>query len=187
MKRTVLWVALVLTALATAPLAAAESSATTKKDGSVAIELAAFPDLHRCADETTTVTSVTLAELKDLCVDLGLEPRDDTDTDGDPSLLLQMGQLKVGLLLYGKLKTEPQEVRSLALQMRLVMRENASAQRANAWNEGARYTRAYAKEKAYLLESDLDLEGGVTWKSISRCMLAFRAATADFAKHVDFN
>ena len=187
MKRTALWMVLVLTALATAPLAAGEGHATDKKDGALAIELAALPYLHRCADETTTVTGITVPELKELCVDLGLEPRDDTDTDGDPSLLLQMGPLKVGLLLYGKLKAEPREVRSLALQMRLVMRENASPQRANAWNEAARYTRAYAKEKAYLLESDLDLEGGVAWKSISRYLLAFRAASADFAKHVDFN
>jgi len=137
--------------------------------------------------ETEVVTSITVPALKELCADLGFDPKDDKDTDGDPSLLLEMGKLKVGLLLYGSLREEPTQVRSLALQMRLVMRETASVQKANSWNEASRYTRAYARDKAFLLEADLDLEGGVTWRTVSRFLIAFRTAAADFAKHVDFN
>ncbi|MBI5835585.1 MAG: YbjN domain-containing protein [Armatimonadetes bacterium] len=182
MKRLTLWVGLAL--LATS---CAVSAAGAKKTSSCQQMLAVEPGLRFCADEAAVLTGITLADLKELCVDLGFEPTDDKDTDGDPSLLLQMGKLKVGLLLYGSLKEEPVRIKSLALQMRLVMREDASAERANAWNEAARFTRAYAKDKAYLLESDLDLEGGVTWKTISRYLLAFRSAAADFAKHVEFH
>jgi Putative bacterial sensory transduction regulator len=56
----------------------------------------------------------------------------------------------------------------------------------NAWNREKRFSRAYIDNKNdAVIESDLDLEGGVSNEAIDEFIRTFRMSLRDFVKHAD--
>ncbi|MBF0144259.1 MAG: YbjN domain-containing protein [Magnetococcales bacterium] len=60
-----------------------------------------------------------------------------------------------------------------------------SLTRINDWNTNKRFSRAYLdRENRPALESDLDVEGGVTGESIIRFIALFSESVEQFAEHI---
>jgi hypothetical protein len=60
-----------------------------------------------------------------------------------------------------------------------------SLENINTWNREKRFSRAYIdSEKDAVIESDLDLEGGVSNEAIDEFIRTFRASLGDFAKQI---
>jgi Putative bacterial sensory transduction regulator len=56
----------------------------------------------------------------------------------------------------------------------------------NTWNREKRFSRAYIdSENDAVIESDLDLEGGVSNKAIDEFIRTFRTSLKDFTKQAD--
>ena len=134
------------------------------------------------ADDAAVFTSTTLDELKGMCTDLGLKPKEERDTDNDPSLSLELGNLKGALLLYHN----DERITSLGLQSNFKMDVMPTLDRINEWNVAKRFSRAYLVKEKVTIEEDLDLQGGVTWKSVARFLTTFQKSVADFTKHIDY-
>lgn len=99
-------------------------------------------------------------------------------TEKDPSnFVFTMDGYKIVLLNY------PQ---SLQLYAGFNSDGKVSLETINSWNKGKRFSRAYLDdEQDAVIESDLDLEGGVSEETIDEFIRTFRTSLRDFAKHTD--
>jgi hypothetical protein len=134
------------------------------------------------ADDTPVLTSASLDELKEACTGLGLKPRETKDAGGDPSLSLYMGDAPVTLLLSRR----EDRIVSLGLEADFKPADPPTLDTINAWNTAQRFSRAYVANGSATLEDDLDLQGGVTWKTVSQFLTRFQKRYADFARHIGF-
>jgi len=138
------------------------------------------PALRLTADEPEVYRAISIDLMEAACKQMDLKPKRDKDNDGDPCLILDYDGVKAVLLFYG----DATKSSSLALQASWETEEGADMELANTWNRERRFTRAYTRDKDYVLESDLDLEGGVTSETVGRWVGMFKTATAQFIEHV---
>jgi hypothetical protein len=99
-------------------------------------------------------------------------------TDKDPSnFVFTMDDYKVVLLNYPN---------SIQLYAGFKSGGKVSLETINTWNREKRFSRAYIdSDKDAVLESDLDLEGGVSNGAIDEFIRTFRTSLKDFIKHAD--
>jgi len=134
-------------------------------------------------NDLPVLSSTTVEELKSVSADLGFSPEEKPDTDGDPSLVLTMAGLKVAVLLY---HDQDGHILSLGLQSNFRLDQPPTLDTINQWNVARRYSRAYLTNGKVTLENDLDLQGGVTWKTVTRFLTTFQHSVGDFAKHIHY-
>ncbi|MBI5835586.1 MAG: YbjN domain-containing protein [Armatimonadetes bacterium] len=154
------------------------ASAQAKKMADASNTAIASPRFTADAPEIYKAISIDLLEAA--CKSMDLKPERGKDNDGDPCLTLDFDGIKTVLLMYGDAK----ECKSMAMQASWELPEDADMAVANDWNRARRFTRAYVTDKVVVLESDLDIEGGVTAETIGRWVGQFKAATAKFVEHM---
>jgi hypothetical protein len=99
-------------------------------------------------------------------------------SEKDPSnLVFSMDGYKIVLLNYSQ---------SLQLYAGFNSNGKVSLETVNKWNKGKRFSRAYIDdENDAVIESDLDLEGGVSNEAIDEFIRTFRKSLRDFVKNSD--
>jgi len=74
-----------------------------------------------------------------------------------------------------------------SLQLYAGFNTDSSIKDMNTWNKDKRFSRAYIDdENDPVLESDLDLEGGVTLGAVNEFIDTFKLSVKAFRKHIDF-
>jgi hypothetical protein len=121
------------------------------------------------------VTQLSNSQVAALLKRLGF---DYTVTDKDPSnFVFTMEGYKVLLLNYPN---------SIQLYAGFKSSGKVTLETINTWNREKRFSRAYLDgEKDAVIESDLDLEGGVRNEAIDEFIRTFRTSLRDFVKHAD--
>ncbi len=119
--------------------------------------------------------TIGAARLQQLLHELGYA---NTEIDEDGDIKVRMQSLYVLALLNG---TE-----SPTIQMYFAIRAPDTAlEKVNAWNRGYRFSRAYLdRDGDPVLQSDLDLEGGVTEERIKDFLRTFDALLGAFRREV---
>ncbi|MBI5835587.1 MAG: YbjN domain-containing protein [Armatimonadetes bacterium] len=160
-------------AVATMPvLAAAKKTVTTGNQPT--------PPMRQVAEQAMVHRSVSLEELEAACDAAGLSPKAAQTGGGDPCLLLEIDGASVALVPDGA----DGKYTSLTIHATFEVDHEADPSVANSWNLEKRFTAACAKDKQYILKSDLDLAGGVTSETATRWIDTFKQSIAAFAEHV---
>jgi hypothetical protein len=129
------------------------------------------------------VTSLTLEEMEAILKEAGYRS-ERVEEDAEVFFLLRMGGLKAGLFLVD---CKEGRCGSLQLYARFSMEKPPTLERINAWNREKRFSRAYLNEDGKpVLESELDLEGGVTWQAIISFLETFEISLSRFATWIGF-
>jgi hypothetical protein len=126
-------------------------------------------------DPAGVVTQLSNAQAAAVLKRLGFEYK---LADKDPSnFVFTMEGYKIVLLNYPN---------SLQLYAGFKSGGKVTLETINTWNREKRFSRAYIdSDKDAVIESDLDLEGGVTNESIDEFIRTFRTSLKDFIKHAD--
>lgn len=126
--------------------------------------------------------SITAGEVGVVLRELGLRFERLTDVQGEPLLQIDIGP-GVALFFY---ECERRACRSLGLYTALPGKRPPSLHEVNAWNYEARFTRAYLDEAGVpVLESDLDLAGGVTRGAVAEFIRTYLGALVGFLGFLD--
>jgi hypothetical protein len=129
------------------------------------------------------VTSLTPGEMEAILKEAGYR-YERVEKDAKVFFSLRMGGLKAVLLL---MDCKGGRCGSLQLAAAFSMRNPPTLERINAWNQEKRFSRAYLdKDGDPVLESELDLEGGVTQQAIISFLETFEISLSLFATWIGF-
>ena len=120
------------------------------------------------------VSAVVPDTIADLMKSIGLGCEQIKRTDGDPVFKITLGGMGALLYLAGPTK-DGKSFTSLDLYSFVRTKDKVGLLTLNEWNSSHRYCRAWYDEKQNLpvLESDLDLGGGVTKGSIQQYIYTY--------------
>ncbi|SMB83114.1 YbjN domain-containing protein [Deinococcus hopiensis] len=127
----------------------------------------------------TVMTSVTPAELMKTLARAGLTVRSEAQ-DGGPSLAFRVGNTTARVYLTdcasGRCST-------LTLSSGFDLDASPPLEKINAWNRGHSFAYAYLdEERDPFLQSDLDLDGGVTTAALEAWVKLYRQGLTEFVK-----
>ena len=129
------------------------------------------------------VTSLTLEEMEAILKEAGYR-YERVKKDAELFFLLRLGGLKAGLFL---MDCKEGRCGSLQLYAGFNMEKPPTLEWINAWNREKRFSRAYLDKDGYpVLESELDLEGGVTQRAIISFLETFEISLSRFATWIGF-
>ena len=127
---------------------------------------------------TDVFTSLTLDRLETMLDNGGIVARREHAEDSE-YLKFNLGSFKVLLLPYGEGPDYP------SIQLHAGFKAQADPEAINAWNRDNRFGRAFLDtDEDPILQYDLDLEGGVTERTIQEAVRTFRALLEDFSESV---
>lgn len=130
----------------------------------------------------TVYTSVAPADVGAILRELGVTYQQTTDSTGDPKYTFELRGYKAALVSYG---CEDGRCQSLQMWAGFSMEEPPSLLAVNEWNRTKRFGRAYLDaENDPVLESDLDLEGGVSAEAIGEWIRTFGLLLLQFTEHI---
>jgi hypothetical protein len=125
------------------------------------------------------------AEVEALLKAQGFAVESRTTESGSPVTAFKLSGYNVSLYYYG---CNAGSCASLQMYAGFKVPNKLSAEKMNEWNRGKRFSRAYLNEAGDpSLESDLDLEGGVSMANVKSFVETFRMSVDAFAKHVGFS
>ncbi|MBY0459787.1 MAG: YbjN domain-containing protein [Gemmataceae bacterium] len=134
--------------------------------------LSAAPNVARAADEDV-VTKMSAARIERIMNSFN-DVKNFKELD-DGTYSFETGGLKVVVFNKGD-----------SLQLFAGFAGKATLSRINEWNRTKRFTRAYTTEKGEpVLESDLELTGGVTEKNVKEWMKTYVLCLKAFKKHLE--
>ena len=129
------------------------------------------------------VTSLTLEEMEAILKEAGYR-YERVKKDAEVFFVLRMRDLKAALFL---MDCKEGRCGSLQLYAGFNMEKPPTLERINAWNREKRFSRAYLdKDGDPVLESELDLEGGVTRQAIISFLETFETSLSRFATWIGF-
>lgn len=124
------------------------------------------------------------AEVEALLKAQGFAVESHTTESGAPVTTFKLSGYNVSMYYYG---CNAGNCASLQLYAGFKLPTKLTADKMNEWNRGKRFSRAYLNTEGNpSLESDLDLEGGVSMANVKSFIETFRLSLDSFAKHVGF-
>ena len=161
------WAVRAFQALAVAALLLAVSPAHAAPAGGPPARVA---DGGGIGESAPVVTKMNLDDLESLARGMGLSP----SREKANAVRFKLSGYTAFLLTKGP-----------DIQLYAWFNDKVSVQKINDWNKKQRFCRAYVdKDGDAVLESDLDLEGGVTLENIKAFIDAYRTLLPLFARHL---
>jgi hypothetical protein len=149
--------------------------------------LVATPVLAHPGESTsigTVHTAVSGDDLEQILTVGGYSFERAVDSAGDPLFRIQIEGLKVVLISNG---CEEGVCENLQLYAGFAMQQKPELPLINGWNKTKRFGRAYIDDEGDpVLESDLDLEGGVSAGAVAEFLRAFTVLSTAFAEHIGY-
>jgi Putative bacterial sensory transduction regulator len=155
-------------------LALTLSSAVTPATAKMSVPRSvAAPAMAQSAPAGIVVTQLSNSQAAAVLKRMGFDYK---PTEKEPSnFVFTLDGYKVVLLNYPN---------SIQLYAGFKSSGKVSLETINTWNREKRFSRAYIDgDNDAVIESDLDLEGGVSNKAIDEFIRTFRTSLRDFAKH----
>jgi hypothetical protein len=145
----------------------------------------ATPALASTTNPTSTVyMTLARADVEALLTEMKISFEPVPASDGTIRFKFNLDSYTV-LLLMGDCTAG--ECKSLQLYTNFTPRKKASVKTINEWNKAKRYSRAYIDPDGNAaLESDLDMEYGVTMDAVREFVRVFRTSVAAYALHVGY-
>jgi hypothetical protein len=148
------------------------------------LSLLLFPKPDQARAQAPVYESITADEVAGLLEDMGLPYTLDTDSYGDPRLSFELAAYSVALYFY---TCEDGRCSSLQLYGGFEMDTPPSLEEINGWNGTKRFARAYIDDEGDpVLESDLDLAGGVSAEVVQDFVHTFQSLLTEYAHFVGF-
>ncbi|MBW1878403.1 MAG: YbjN domain-containing protein [Deltaproteobacteria bacterium] len=144
----------------------------------------AFAQSGRSTSIGTVYTAVSGEDLEQILTVEGYTFERSVDSAGDPLFRIEIEGLKVVLIFNA---CEEGACQNLQLYTGFAMQEKPALSVVNGWNKTKRFGRAYIDDEADpVLESDLDLEGGVSAGAVAEFIRTFTVLSTAFAEHIGY-
>jgi len=145
----------------------------------------------------TVYTSFSSDDMHMLLTQMGVEHERTHDSYGDPLFHCQMGGLNVNIYFYecaamgveeGQPKSNAAGCKAVQMHAGFSVGTPPTAARMNEWNKTMRHIRGYLGDGGSIhAESDLDVSGGVSVKSVQGFIETFNRMMPRFAEHIGFS